>query len=620
MPPRYSRITHSRPNCISNAPGIRNAIRTWTYTYNALGQVLTAKDPLNRTTTTTYYAATDTAVPPKYTMGDVQTITNAASHVVTMNEYDKNGRLLKMTDANGLVTTMTYHPRGWMTSRAVSNGTNTETTFYVYDNVGQLTRVVLPDQSNLFYAYDDAHRLVGMSDQLINASPQGNGALIVKQVNLSGNKILYTLDNMGNRIKEQHYDPSGVLQKQKQRAIDALNRLKQDIGGSAYASAAPNGAPSLDPSVANAPTNASISQYGYDNNGNVTATTDPFGRITTNQYDALNRLTQVIDPQNGATQPTIYTYDAQNNLTQVTDPQGLQTKYTYNGHGNLIKQESPDTGTTQTKVNAMGNVIAKIDSMNRCTTTAYDTLHRPTSIKFYAASKASTNTQALCFGTIAGTVAPEETHTYTYDSITASLGGPGGKGRLSRIADAAGRVDYVYDKNGRITSKTQVTIGATNPNRVITYAYNTNGQLRSTTYPSGNTIAYTYGSPSSINPGKVIGIQLNPTGYTNTTNGGSTPTGGVNLITNSDYKPFGPNWGGIGATVATRIFSARALHLPRQESTNTCANSISTIDRSPLPPILRAITDSSIGTERIASRVSTFHRASRFLDLPTRKA
>jgi RHS repeat-associated protein len=78
---------------------------------------------------------------------------------------------------------------------------------------------------------------------------------------------------------------------------------------------------------------------------------------------------------------------------------------------------------------------------------------------------------------------------------------------------------------------------------VITYAYNTNGQLRSTTYPSGNTIAYTFGSPSSINPGKIIGIQLNPTGFTNTANGGSTPTGGVNLITNSDYKPFGPNWG-----------------------------------------------------------------------------
>jgi RHS repeat-associated protein len=155
----------------------------------------------------------------------------------------------------------------------------------------------------------------------------------------------------------------------------------------------------------------------------------------------------------------------------------------------------------------------------------------------------ATNTQALCFGTIAGAVTPEETHTYTYDSITATLGGPGGKGRISRIADAAGRVDYVYDQFGRITSKTQVTTGTTNPNRVVTYQYSANGQLRSMSYPSGQTIAYAYGAPSSINPGKIIAITLNPTGYTATAEGGNIPTGGVNILTNSDYKPFGPNWG-----------------------------------------------------------------------------
>jgi YD repeat-containing protein len=279
--------------------------RTWAYTYNALGQVLTAKDPLNKTTTTAYYAATDTTVPPKYTMGDVQTVTNAAGHVVTMNEYDKNGRLTKMTDANGLITTMAYHPRGWLTSRSVNNGATVETTTYTYDNVGQLTKVTLPDQSTLFYAYDAAHRLVGMSDQQSGASVAGNGALIVTSANLSGNTIRYTLDAMGNRIKEQHYDPSGSLAKQKQRAIDALNRLKQDIGGTAYAAAAPAGAPTIDTAVTGAPTNASISQYSYDNNGNIIATLDPLGRTTSNEYDALNRLTKVIDPYNGSAKPTI---------------------------------------------------------------------------------------------------------------------------------------------------------------------------------------------------------------------------------------------------------------------------------------------------------------------------
>jgi RHS repeat-associated protein len=101
----------------------------------------------------------------------------------------------------------------------------------------------------------------------------------------------------------------------------------------------------------------------------------------------------------------------------------------------------------------------------------------------------------------------------------------------------------VYDQFGRITSKTQVTTGATNPNRVVTYQYSANGQLRSMTTPSGQTIAYTYGSPTGPNPGKITAIMLNPTGYTATSNGGNLPTGGVNVLTNSDYKPFGPNEG-----------------------------------------------------------------------------
>jgi RHS repeat-associated protein len=251
-------------------------------------------------------------------------------------------------------------------------------------------------------------------------------------------------------------------------------------------------------------------------------------------------LTQVIDPYNGTTKPTVYQYDSANNLTQVTDPQGLQTKYTYNGHNNLITQTSPDTGATKFQYNAMGNVIAKLDAggglagstPGRCTTTDYDSLHRPTTIKYYGDTELSLSIPPSgdgCFATkIPTQFVPEETHTYTYDSTTATLGGPGGKGRLSRITDATGSTDYVYDKNGRITSKTQVTTGATNPNRVVTYTYNAAGQLASMTTPSGQTIAYSYGAPTSANPGKVIAMTLN---------------GSINLLSGADYKPFGPNWG-----------------------------------------------------------------------------
>ncbi|MCW7542163.1 RHS repeat protein, partial [Aquabacterium sp. A7-Y] len=62
------------------------------------------------------------------------------------------------------------------------------------------------------YSYDDAHRLTGLKDGL-------------------GNSVTYTLDNAGNRTKEEIKDPAGVLMRNMTRAYDALGRLKTVTGG-----------------------------------------------------------------------------------------------------------------------------------------------------------------------------------------------------------------------------------------------------------------------------------------------------------------------------------------------------------------------------------------------------
>src|SRR5450755_4102352 len=66
--------------------------------------------------------------------------------------------------------------------------------------------------------------------------------------------------------------------------------------------------------------------YTYDNNANLLTTRDPLGHPTGNIFDALNRLTQVLDPNLGT---TTYNYDAANNLTQVSDPRASATSYAY---------------------------------------------------------------------------------------------------------------------------------------------------------------------------------------------------------------------------------------------------------------------------------------------------
>jgi YD repeat-containing protein len=177
-------------------------VRQWTY--NQYGQVLTAKDPLNNTTTQTYYSDTTA----DHTMGDLATVTNALNQVVARYiKYNPAGQWLEMTDANGVTTTRTFDLR----QRLKTTTTAGLTTSYDYWPTGSLKSVTLPDTSSVSYGYDDAHRLTSVSDNL-------------------GNKITYTLDNNGNRISEAITDPTGRLAKALTRVPDALNRIQQVTG------------------------------------------------------------------------------------------------------------------------------------------------------------------------------------------------------------------------------------------------------------------------------------------------------------------------------------------------------------------------------------------------------
>jgi hypothetical protein len=45
-----------------------------------------------------------------------------------------------------------------------------------------------------------------------------------------GNSILYTLDDMGNRKKEEVFDPAMALAQTRSRVFNNLNQLFQEIG------------------------------------------------------------------------------------------------------------------------------------------------------------------------------------------------------------------------------------------------------------------------------------------------------------------------------------------------------------------------------------------------------
>jgi RHS repeat-associated protein len=403
--------------------------RTWTYTYTSLGQVLSADGPrsdVSDVTAYTYYSCSTGSA-----CGQIHTMTNAVGHVTTYNTYNGYGQPLTITDPNGVVTTLTYDTRQRLLSRAVG----TELTSFTYWPTGLIRKAIMPDGSYLEYTYDGAHRLTGINDQ-------------------EGNRIVYTLDLMGNRTAEQSFDPSSVLTQARTRVFNVLSQLQKEIGA--------------------AGTVAVTTEYTYDTNGNRTRVDAPLNRDTVQTYDELNRLKTVTDPGTGLTQ---YGYNALDQLISVTDPRTLATSYTYNALGDLEQQVSPDTGTTANTYDSGGNLKTSMDARGAVTTYTYDELNRVLSAAFKIGA---TTDQTIIYGYDAGT---------------------NGKGHITSAVDADHSLSWSYDAQGRLTGKTQIQGSVS---QSVAYAY-TDGLLTSMTTPSGQSIVYSYSN------GKVSGITINGT-------------------------------------------------------------------------------------------------------------
>jgi RHS repeat-associated protein len=462
-------------NLLTRTVTAGSASRTWTYTYDSYGRLLTVDGPrtdVGDVTTYAYYADND---PCSGCRGQLHAITDAASHVTTYSQYDNDSRVTQITDPNGVVSAMTYDPRGWLLTRTEAYGTaQAETTTFTYDNVGQVTRITRPDQSYLSYTYDAAHRLTQVADT-------------------AGDSIQYTLDAMGNRTQEQVSDPQSTLRRSQKRIFDSLNHLTSEMG--AYQES---------------------TQYGYDNNGNRVVSIDPAGAATVSSFDPLNRLLSMLDPAGGTTS---YTYDAADHPTSVQDATGLSTTYTFNGLGDQTALVSPDTGATGYAVDSAGNRSAQTDARGVATAYTYDVLNRLTQ-------------------SVAGSGGTAVTTSYTYDQGTNGIGrlstvsgggstityGYDAQGRVTQKTEAIGSqslaVSYAYT-SGQLSSITYPS-GA-----VVTYSYDTagrisalsiNGQslLSGVTYqPFGDIDQFTFAGNAAVNrthdmEGRVLQVSLGP--------------------------------------------------------------------------------------------------------------
>jgi RHS repeat-associated protein len=181
-------------------------------------------------------------------------------------------------------------------------------------------------------------------------------------------------------------------------------------------------------------------------------------------FSGGSQSTPSLDPSVVLT--TAYTYDPLGHLLQVQ--QGQQTRtYSYDGLGHLLSAQVPETNYNAITFTYkdFGLVATKTDPRGITTTYTYDSLIRPTDVKYSDGT-------------------PEVTFAY---------GAPGGAnnggGRLISTVDGSGSKSFQYDIMGKVTNVGEAIAGATYTTQ---YSYNAAGDLSSITYPSGRVVANKY--------------------------------------------------------------------------------------------------------------------------------
>lgn len=307
------------------------AERSWNYTYTAQGLIETADGPRTDVQDVTHYTYD--------AKGNLTKVTNALGQETLLGNYDDRGNPGTITDANGVVSTLTYNG---VDPKLASITTAGSTTSFEHDLVGQLTKIIRADGSWLQYTYDPARRLTAITNNL-------------------GERMEYDIDVAGKRTAQRLKDATGTLKQQQSWVYDELGRLLRSIGAGTQ-----------------------TDHYQYDLNDNPTGHTNPRQFSSSSSFDALDRLVSQTDALSGVTQ---LGYDAQDNLTKVQDPRGVTTRYEYDGLGNLTKLISPDSGASTFEYDAAGNITRQTDARGVVVTFSYDALNRLTA-RHYPATPA----------------------------------------------------------------------------------------------------------------------------------------------------------------------------------------------------------------------------------------
>ncbi|MGH7860153.1 MAG: hypothetical protein ACREQY_22735, partial [Candidatus Binatia bacterium] len=393
--------------------------------------------------------------------------------LTTQFRYDAYGNRTEAVDPLGHSTALAFDLRGRVTSQTDALGRRTS---FEYDALGRLVRSEQPRitgepaAAEARVVYDDAAR------QRTEIDARGGSTVtrfdlegdVASIVDAEGGRKELDYDLAGNKTLESSWFDASTPRHDTTFVYDDAGRL-----------------------VERHEPQARKTTYAYDAVGNLLAETlddttvlppdesafEP--RVTEHRYDELNRKIETSRHLGTERQHTRFKLDGNGNAIAVTDPLGRVTRTEFDALDRRIREIGSEwrpgqARTSEWRYDGNGNLIEERLRNERLQGSSWEAHDQIRKMQYEERNLLSRREDAV------GKVS-----TFEYDEV----------GNLEREVDRRGvPTSYGYDERNRRTSRTEVLNRFTSPARnvVTEWRYDANSNLVEERLPNGNVVAHTY--------------------------------------------------------------------------------------------------------------------------------